>query len=173
MCAASHFQVFGALDALCRHIGRPKGLRDDDFRIFQLFVQYAARAILAGRDHVGVAVGFEVFAQAQLARDAAQQRAGREVNRLGGGQGLPVLLLLGPMDGILKKPLRERPSVWTDGENASNSLFQCCNRTKPSIVDTTQKTCRHAAGFFWQGFDLTAQVETCSAARQNRGKTCR
>ena len=60
-------------DALGGQIGRPEGLRDDDVGIDQLALELAVRPVLVGRDDQLVPACLEEFAQAQLARHAAEQ----------------------------------------------------------------------------------------------------
>ena len=80
-------QILRLGDALGGQIGRPEGLRDDDVGIDQLALERAVRAVLVGGDDQRVARAFEIFAQPQLARHAAEQFAGREVDRLAASAG--------------------------------------------------------------------------------------
>ncbi len=89
-----HLELGCLRDALGRHVGGPEGLRDHDLGVVQLAVEHAVRAVLARGDHELVAVGLEVLAQAQLARDAAQQGAGLEVDAPRRGQRLSVGIAL-------------------------------------------------------------------------------
>ena len=74
-------------DAFGGQIGRPEGLRDDHVGIDQLALELAVGAVLVGCDDERVARAFEIFAKPQLARHAAEQFAGREVDRLGRREG--------------------------------------------------------------------------------------
>ena len=81
-------------DALGRDVGGPKWLRNHDVGIDEFLVERAAFAVLVGCDDQRVSLGLKVLAQAEFARNAAEQGAGLEVNRLGGGQGLTVGIFL-------------------------------------------------------------------------------
>ena len=70
-------------EALGGHVRRPEGLADDDVGGGQLALEVGVRAVLVGGDGQLVAALLEELAQAELAGDAAQQLAGREVDRLG------------------------------------------------------------------------------------------
>jgi hypothetical protein len=86
------FLRFG--EPLGGHVGRPEGLRDDDVRIDQLALELAVRTVLVGRDDIVVTAGLEELAQAELARNAAEQLARPEVDRFRRGQGLAVRVAL-------------------------------------------------------------------------------
>ena len=83
-------ELLRLLDALARHVGGPEGLRDDDLGVGQLLVEYGILAVLARGHDQGVAGLLEELAQAQLARDAAEQLARLEVDRRGRRRRLPV-----------------------------------------------------------------------------------
>ena len=69
-------------DPLGRQVGRPEGLGDDDLGLRQLALEDRVRAVLVGGDDERVPALLEELAQAELAGDAAEQLAGREVDRL-------------------------------------------------------------------------------------------
>ena len=78
------------LDPVRCQVGGPERLRDDDFRIGKVLVEYRVLAVLVrGHDQL-VAETLEVAPQAELTGDAAKQRARREVDRRRCGQRLPV-----------------------------------------------------------------------------------
>ncbi len=85
-----HLQLGRFGDALGGHVGRPERLGNDDFGVMQLLVELGIGAVLVGGHHQRVALAFEIVAQAQLAGDAAQQGARREVDGLGRRRGLAV-----------------------------------------------------------------------------------
>ena len=77
-------------DPLGGQVGRPERLGDDDIGVGQLSLEDRVGPLLVGGHHQRVAVCFEEPAQAELAGDAAEQLAGREVDGLRGRQRLPV-----------------------------------------------------------------------------------
>lgn len=83
-------------DALRGEVGRPERLGDDHVGIHELALQHAVGAVLVGGDHQRVAVLFQVGPQAQGAGDAAEQRAGHEVDALRGRQGLAAGVMVDP-----------------------------------------------------------------------------
>ena len=68
-------QILRLGDPLGGQIGRPEGLRDDHVGVDQLALELAVGAVLVGGDDQRVALAFEIVAQAQLARHAAEQFA--------------------------------------------------------------------------------------------------
>ena len=77
-------------------VGGPEGLRDDNVGVDELALEGAVSAILVGGDDELVSLGFQELAQAQFARDAAEQRAWLEVRPAWGRQGLPIRIALDP-----------------------------------------------------------------------------
>ena len=71
-------------DPLAGQVGGPERLRDHDVRVDKLLLEHRARAVLVGGDDERVAGSLEVPTQAQLARNAAQQLPGREVDGVRG-----------------------------------------------------------------------------------------
>ena len=76
------------------HIGRPEGLRDDDVGIGQFPLERGIRAVLVRGDNKLVTGRFEIFSQTELARHAAEQRPGLEVDGRWCRQGLAVRIAL-------------------------------------------------------------------------------
>ena len=70
-------------DPLGGQVGGPERLGDDDLGLGQLALEDRVRPVLVGGDDQPVPAPLEELAQAELARDAAEQLAGREVDRLG------------------------------------------------------------------------------------------
>ena len=72
-------------DPLRGQVRGPERLRDDDLGVGQLALERGVGPVLVGRDDQLVAPAFEKLPQPELAGDAAEQLAGREVDRLGVG----------------------------------------------------------------------------------------
>src|SRR5580704_17486913 len=69
-------------DALGRQIGRPEGLRDHDICVSKLALKDRVCAVLVRSHNESVAIRFEIFAQSEPARHAAEKRARLEVDAL-------------------------------------------------------------------------------------------
>ena len=69
-------------DPLRGQVGRPERLRDDDLGVRELALEGGVGPVLVGRDDQLVATALDEAPEPELARDAAEQLAGREVDRL-------------------------------------------------------------------------------------------
>ena len=69
-------------DPLRGQVRGPERLRDDDLGVGELALEGGVRPVLVGRDDQLVATAFDEAPEAELAGDAAEQLAGREVDRL-------------------------------------------------------------------------------------------
>jgi hypothetical protein len=76
------------------HIGGPERLRDNDFGVGQLAIEDRIRTVLIRGHDQRMAIRFEVFAQAQFARHAAEKRAGLEINRFWRWKSLAVWIMI-------------------------------------------------------------------------------
>ena len=121
MPAVTQLQLRRLGDALGGHIGWPEGLRDHDFRVRQLLLEHRIGAVLIGGHDQRVAGVLEKFAKPELARNAAQQLARLEVDRLRRRQRLAVGILVDLGDVIARIVFR----ISVDGIVVENTYDLC------------------------------------------------
>ena len=95
-------QVRRLREALRSQIRRPERLRDDHVRVLELAFESRVGPVLVGRDDELVPALLEELPQPELARDAAEQLARREVDRLRRGRGLPAVVALDRRDAVAR-----------------------------------------------------------------------
>src|SRR3712207_6326256 len=87
-------EVLGLGDLLSSQVGGPEGLRDHDVGVDQLALELRVLPVLVGRDDELMTRRLEELAQAEFARNAAEQLAGLEVDRARAGERLAVRIAL-------------------------------------------------------------------------------
>ena len=106
-------------DPLPREIGGPEGLRDDDVGVEEFTFEHRIGAVLVRGHDKAVPAALEEFAEAQLARDGAEEFARLEVDGLRRWQRLPARIALELRDIVA----RVRFGMTADGivvENADD-----------------------------------------------------
>ena len=83
-------QLLRLVEALLGHVSGPERLGDDDLGVGQLLLELRVRAFLVGGHHQSVAGLLQELAKPKLARHAAKQLAGLEVDGARGRRGLAV-----------------------------------------------------------------------------------
>lgn len=106
-CCDRELQILRGLEPFRREIRRPKRLRDDDIRVRQLAVENGVGAFFVAGDDYGVPFGFQPVLEPQATRDRAEEVAGSEVDRPGGGERLAVQIGRNVRKGVARVGGRE------------------------------------------------------------------
>ena len=153
-------------DPLRGQVRGPERLRDDDLRIRKLPLERRIGPVLVGRNRQLVATLLDEAAQSELAGDAAQQLAGREVDRLGrrSRRAVVVLVDLGNSVARIRGGIAVDRIVVQHAEDLRHRAYLRCNsgwmRPVASFRRPPERPARTAR--------ISARIETAPSRRASR-----